>query len=108
MRKQKSHKLHVPLRKAYGVLFILLFALIGATLLHLSFAAKPSVQLYLSPATATVDEGTAFTMDVRLSNPSGTSIDYVKASLTFPANVLTLTATTTTESNFIISDAQTI
>lgn len=88
------------MQKVSTVVFMLLFGTVGIAYLHLSSAAKPSVQLYLAPASAQVADGDSFSVQVRIANPSGTSVDYAKVYLAFPINDLAVTSISTTTSNF--------
>lgn len=100
MQSLQSLKTSLTLQKISAVVFTLLFGTVGVAYLHLSSAAKPSVQLYLAPASAQVADGDSFSVQVRIANPSGTSVDYAKAYLAFPINDLAVTSISTTTTNF--------
>lgn len=73
-----------PWNRMTALLFVLLFGIIGATLLVRSFAS--TAPLYLSPETQTVQNGSTFTVDIRMS--MSTNVDGVTAHVTYDPAVM--------------------
>jgi hypothetical protein len=71
-------------QKALVAAFILAFGVLGGSLLIRSFAA--TAPLYLSPETQTVQQGSTFTVDVRMS--MSTAVDSVTAHITYDPTVM--------------------
>jgi len=83
----------MPKKIYQAVLTAVAVALVGVSLLVVSHAAQGDViQLYLSPAANSTTTGTSYTVQIRLKVSGQNTIGYIKAELSFPQNLVSVSA----------------
>jgi hypothetical protein len=80
-------------------IFVLIFAVVGAVVLWISFAAPTAPNVYLTPSTTVAGTNTTFTMQLR-ENSGTTPVNFVEATFTFPTTIIGCVSVDGTGSSF--------
>ncbi len=98
--KSTKTKVAVKNKKLPIIVFVLLFAAVGAFFVINSFASTPtSSKIYLSASTYSVSANTTFEVQIR-ENSGTVAVNTVQANISYPANLVDLVSIDATNTSF--------